>query len=140
MFGNDVNDKSMKVPGGLQRITTEDGFCIPLNIKAGLPYRSMRLYIDNEWDDLPHIILTSDTDWNPSILDNTIDDNEEWFDALSDFPNDTPDSLFDLQGNYRHQHVVHYININSIELENGVLPNNPDCIEVYEGDITPFER
>ena len=48
MFGNDVNDKSMKVPGGLQRITTEDGFCIPLNIKAGLPYMSMRPYTDNE--------------------------------------------------------------------------------------------
>ena len=89
---------------------------------------------------MPYTILTSDTDWNPSILDNTIDDNEEWFDALSDFPNDTSDSLFDLQGNYRHRHVVHYININSIELENCVLPNNLDCIEVYEGDITPFER
>ena len=36
--------------------------------------------------------------------------------------------------------MMHYINITSIELENGVLPNNPDCIEVYEGDITPFER
>ena len=77
MFGNDVNDKSMKVPGGLQRITTEEGFCIPLNIKAGLPYMSMRPYTDDEWDDLPHLVLTSDIDWDPSILDNTIDDNEE---------------------------------------------------------------
>ena len=100
MFGNDVNDKSMKVPSGRQRITNKHGFCIPLNIKAGLPYMSMRPYIDNEWDDLSHIVLTSDTDWNPSILDNTIDDNEEWLDALSNFPNDTPDSLFDLQENY----------------------------------------
>ena len=48
MFGNDVNDKSMKVSGGLQRILTQDGYYIPFNIKSGLPYMSMRPYIDDE--------------------------------------------------------------------------------------------
>ena len=45
MFGHDVNDKSMKVKGGRQCITTPDGYCIPLNIKAGLPYITMPFVI-----------------------------------------------------------------------------------------------
>jgi hypothetical protein len=35
-FQNDVNDKSVKVPGGLQRILTMDGYAIPINVKDGL--------------------------------------------------------------------------------------------------------
>ena len=48
MFQNDVNDKSLKVAGGLQRICAPDGYCIPLNIKSGLPYMFMRPYDDRE--------------------------------------------------------------------------------------------
>ena len=36
-FGNNVNDKSLKLRGGKQRIKTVDGYSIPLSIKAGLP-------------------------------------------------------------------------------------------------------
>jgi len=35
-YKNDVNDKSIKV-GGLQCITTLEGYVIPLNIVQGLP-------------------------------------------------------------------------------------------------------
>jgi hypothetical protein len=35
-YKNDVNDKSVHVPGGLQRITTLEGYIIPLTIKDGL--------------------------------------------------------------------------------------------------------
>ena len=51
-FKQDVNDKSIKVTGGLQRIQTIDGYAIPLNIKNGLPYVIMRPYTDTEWDSL----------------------------------------------------------------------------------------
>ena len=34
--GNDVNDKSLKVKGGKQRIKTPDGYTIPLQIRGGL--------------------------------------------------------------------------------------------------------
>ena len=74
-FKSDVNDKPMKVPGGLKCILTIEGYTIPLNIKAGLPYIMMHPYMDDEWDTLPHVILTSDDDWDPSILDNDIDDD-----------------------------------------------------------------
>jgi hypothetical protein len=53
-YKNDVNDKSIKVPGGLQRIQTNDSYAIPINVKDGLPYVQVRPYTDEEWDTLPH--------------------------------------------------------------------------------------
>jgi hypothetical protein len=47
---NDVNDKSINVPGGLQPIQTLDGYIIPLDIKDGLSHLSIRPYTDHEWD------------------------------------------------------------------------------------------
>jgi hypothetical protein len=41
---NDVNDCSVKVPGGLQCITTPDGYVIPINSVNGFPYIHMRPY------------------------------------------------------------------------------------------------
>jgi hypothetical protein len=61
-FKNDVNEKSIKVNGGLQRIQTLDGYIIPLNIKSGLAYLTMRPNTDKEWDTLPHVIMTADVD------------------------------------------------------------------------------
>ena len=140
MFGHEVNDKSMKVSGGLQRINTQDGFCIPLNIKAGLPYMTLRPFTDQEWDNLPHVVLTSDTDWDPTVLDNVIDHDDKWFDALPDFPHGTQDSLFDLQGNYKHRTVVQHIDVNDSDLGNGILPNSPYLFEAYENETTPQAR
>ena len=54
MHSHDVNNKSMKVKGGQQRITTPKGFCIPFNIKKGLPYMTLQPYTDDEWNDFPH--------------------------------------------------------------------------------------
>ena len=41
----------------------------------------MRPYTDEEWETLPYAVLTSDVDWDPTILDYSLDDNEEWFDV-----------------------------------------------------------
>ena len=76
-FHNEVNDKSTKIGGG-QYIKTNDGYTFPLDICDGLPYLSMRPFTDQEWKDLPHVIMTSDTDWNPNILDNTISTTNTW--------------------------------------------------------------
>ena len=56
-----VHDKSIKI-GGLQRIETPDGYIIPLNVRNGLIYMSIRPYTDNEWETLPQVILTADVD------------------------------------------------------------------------------
>ena len=58
-YKNDVNDKSLLVEGGLQRIKTPDGYLIPLSIKSGLARLSIRPYTDHEWESLPHVILTA---------------------------------------------------------------------------------
>jgi hypothetical protein len=46
-YKNDVNDKSINVPGDLQRILTLDGYIIPLCIKDGLARLSIRQYTDH---------------------------------------------------------------------------------------------
>ena len=67
----------MKV-GGLQCIITNDEYVMPINFTNGLPYIPMRPYTDEEWVKLPHVLLTADKKWDPRVLDNSIDDIEEW--------------------------------------------------------------
>jgi len=105
-YKNDVNDKSIKVSGGLQRILTNDGYAIPISIRDGLPYVALRPFTDEEWETLPHVILTGDADWDPGVLDHDLDDHETWFDAISDIPLDPPPSAFDEVGDYRKRVVV----------------------------------
>jgi hypothetical protein len=51
-------------------IVPYDGFEFPLHVRHGLvPYLDIRPYTDHEWDTYPHVIMTSDGDWDPSILD-----------------------------------------------------------------------
>ena len=106
-YKNDVNDKSVHV-GGLQRIKTLDGYVFPLNIKNGLARLSMRPYTDQEWDTLPHVFLTSERNWDPSVLDHTITDDEQWYDAVTELEADPNTNLFDELGNYRHRVTVQH--------------------------------
>jgi len=94
-YTNDVNDKSIKVSGGLQCILTNNGYVIPISIKDGLPYAALYPFTDEEWDSM---ILTSDTDWDPGILDPDLDNNETWIDAKSDLPLDKPLSVMNEVG------------------------------------------
>lgn len=73
MFGKDVNDKAMKVTGGL--INTQDVQYIPFNIKYGLPYMYMWPCTDYEWEHLLYLISTIDSNRDTSILNNIIDNN-----------------------------------------------------------------
>jgi hypothetical protein len=83
-YKNDVNDRSMKVTDGLQRIKTLEGYVHPLNIRNGLAHAIMRPFMDEEWETLPHVIWTSDEEWDPTVLDHEIADDEAWYDAVSD--------------------------------------------------------
>jgi hypothetical protein len=100
-YQNDVNDRSIKVQGSLQRITTLDRYAHPINIVSGLPYITMRPYTtDDKWDTLPHDIWTGDTDWDPPILDHTLDNNDNWwFDAIFNLEARPFTNLFDKVGN-----------------------------------------
>ena len=104
-FGVTIDDKSKKV-GGKQCMRTLEGYVLPLNFFSGLAYLRMVPYSDHEWDSLPHVIPTGDQDWDPSVLNYVMDDNEHWFDAL-DEPLTLPgDRDLDEYSQYRHRHIA----------------------------------
>ena len=65
-----------------------------------MPYVPLRLYADSEQDSLPHVILTSDGDWDPTVLDYLAEDNKEQFDAQNHVENTLNSELFDEFRNY----------------------------------------
>ena len=107
-FKNQVYDKS-KIVGGKQAIITLDGYMIPLYVKDGLVRLKIRPYTDGEFDDLPHVFLTSESDWDPSVLDSVGDDDSDmWFDSVSDIEPDPNMQRFDEVGDYRHRVTVQH--------------------------------
>eukprot|EP00536_Pseudo-nitzschia_multiseries_P015565 jgi/Psemu1/43065/gm1.43065_g len=73
-----VDDTSIKT-GGTQVITTTDGHVFPLSICHGLPYLAMRKYTSEEFACLPHVVMTSDQHWDPSILDSAYTPQDDTF-------------------------------------------------------------
>jgi hypothetical protein len=103
--GADINEKPRLLPGGKQRILTDD-YQIPLDINNGLAYLRCRPPTAHELETLPHIIMTADVDWNPSIFDNDIDDVELFHDIEDDIIHHGP---FDQYGEYRYRTVsIHH--------------------------------
>jgi hypothetical protein len=133
-FGNDVNDKSIRVNGGKQRITTVDGYAIPVQIRGGLAYIDMHPPDDEEWETLPHVVLTSDADWDPTVVDNDLP-LEEWLDALMDAeelpgPNDYEDLRFDCRGEYRR----------IVEIQQTIRSYRPHFFDAEEGVTEIIEQ
>ena len=82
-FGSIVDDTPRQA-GGRQCLITPDGYVLPIHIRDGLPRIDMRPPTDAEMDQYPHVFLTSDSQWDPTVLDNEYE--EEYFDALLDDP------------------------------------------------------
>ena len=104
-YKNKVDDRSWKVEGR-QCIKTLDGYLIPLDIINGLPYMKMVPNTDHEFQTLPHVILTSEQDWDPKILDNVISDQDDWYNVIQDWDNGLIKTPFDEFGNYRKREPV----------------------------------
>jgi hypothetical protein len=71
VHGADINDHSCLLPGGKQRILI-DGYQLLLDFKNGLPYLQCCKPTENELASLPHIVMTSDVDWDPCQYDKDI--------------------------------------------------------------------
>jgi hypothetical protein len=106
---NDVNDKSVHVPGGLQRITSLEGYIIPLTIKDGLMRLDIRPHTDHEFDTLPHVILTSEMEWDPTVLDHQYHDSSEWGDTSLSSTGVLNNVRYDEFGKYRQQVLVNHL-------------------------------
>jgi hypothetical protein len=61
----------------LQRIQTLDGYIIPLSIQDGLTRLKIRPYTDQEFDTLPHVTMTSEFEWDPSVLEHKFKEDEQ---------------------------------------------------------------
>ena len=81
--GCTVVDKARGLNGGEQPyVQSPDGYRFPLSMIHGLMYANVRPVLDSEWDTLPHVHLTSDSEWDPSIYDHDID--KDWHNDLED--------------------------------------------------------
>jgi hypothetical protein len=114
-YKNKVSDRSIKV-GGLQRIETLDGYIIPISIKNGLPRMQIRPFTNDEWEQLPHVVMTGDTTWDPSVLDYDACDDENWFDSLEEIEDGIMDT-FDEFGNYRKRVQSNFHDMDPTDIE-----------------------
>ena len=64
-----VFDDGARRFGGEQCITTAEEYVIPLNICNRLPGLDLQTPSDDEWRGLPHIVTSSDEEWDPSKFD-----------------------------------------------------------------------
>lgn len=105
-FGIKVDDRSTKA-GGTQSITTPDGFCIPLQFHNGLPHMALRPPTDRELanPNIPHVVLTSDADWDPTILDSTFD-MDTWKNSIPDYESDEGERPFDSVGILKSNRII----------------------------------
>ena len=133
--GITVDDRAIS-NGGYQRIITQGGYVIPLQVRSGLVYMDMRPPTDSELKPhgdggLPQIILTSDQDWVPASVDYE-HDSEQWFDSMENLPDLDYNSPFNEDGEYRFTHDLE-TNLAAIEasidLGTELLSNVHDTIE-----------
>ena len=86
---------------GCQQITTADGHNFALSIVNGLPYLHMRPYTADEFHNHPHVIMTSEREWDPRVFDNLIDPTNPEYNAVKK-PNHKllPHEDYDVTGEY----------------------------------------
>ena len=87
-FKLDICDRSKNV-GGKQRMLTLEGQVIPFHTRGGLIYMDMTPPSDEEMENLTHVVITADMDWDPSVLDNEhdgqlLDEDEPYHDPIFD--------------------------------------------------------
>ena len=67
-FGVIVDDKSRN-SGGNQCVITPEGYIIPIHIHDGLPRIDMCAPTNDDMSEYPHVFITSNSAWDPSVLD-----------------------------------------------------------------------
>ncbi len=94
------------------------GYEIPLVFRNGLPYLPIKPYTDCEYETLPHVIMTSDKDWDACVLDDPADETGP-INAGGDVPNIHDN--FNQDGEYMDRCVVTMADISDDILEERLL-------------------
>ena len=81
-----------------------------------------------EFDKLPHVVLTQGGEWDPSVLDHTLTDDEDWANKVKREGDPVYESPFDLRGEYKHREPPTIGN--TIDSPAGPPNEDPDDIEV----------
>ena len=96
----------------------------------------MSQYSYDEWNILPHIILISHDEQDPTILDYNLDDGasdkDQWYNAINDTSIKHNETLLDTVGRYKYRYIIHSISINSHEIDNGILPNDSQLYDTHK--------
>lgn len=122
-----VDDHSMK-GGGTQPIRSENnGCCAPLNIHNGLAYLRIKCApTDRDLETLPFWIMTAEAHtWDPRVLDHVLDEDADWFDAISDLPPEPTARNFDLCGDYHNRTVVQEAELSFMDADDGINHAHP---------------
>ncbi len=141
-FDNKVNNRSRRIDSAGQLIMTNDGFEFPLHICNSLAYQDVRPFTDAERDKHPHVVMTIEVDWDPSVLDKDfpVHGDEELLDA-ADHDNGTDFDAFD---NYRKGTIIASTRLDQDPIfQETVLPDDiliakvaddDSCIDTILGD------
>jgi len=119
-------DTSMKV-GGRQVIRAVDGYYIPINIIQRLPHIWMEPNPAEEFDTLPHVILTQGGEWDLTVIDHMLTDDDDWVSKVKREDDEECDFPFDKRGECKHWEPVKV----GVQIDNPNGPSNevPDDIE-----------
>jgi len=124
---NRVCDGSIKA-GGRQVTVTRDGYCAPINIIRGLPCIQMEPNTADEFDKLPHVVLTQGGEWDPSALDHILTHDKDWANKVKREGDPVCESPFNLRGECKHREPPAIGN--TINSPAGPPNEDPDDIEV----------
>jgi hypothetical protein len=106
-YKHHVDDKSAVI-GGLQRIVA-DGYVFPLAIQQGVAWLGMTKPTAAEFAKYPHVIMTSDLDWDLRVLDYEASLDNDLVLSAPILENEiSDDNRFDVFGRYisKFPHVV----------------------------------
>jgi hypothetical protein len=137
-YKDEVNDKSFHVLGGLQRLTTLDGYVIPLNIKDGLACLNIRQHTDHEYETLPRVFLTSKVEWDLTVLDHEFTDESQWVEDKPEIIDLISASAYNEFGQYRHRVEVNkHVYISSFDSDNITDHINQCVVNAHSTEVEP---
>jgi hypothetical protein len=112
-----VDEKSRSEPVfGRQMMVTSDGHMIPIKIRDGLPYMDFVEPTEKEMRELPSFTMTSDDDWDPTILDNEYEP-EDFPNNDEEFSNVYVDPRVNMYGDIDFDRIINTADIDKQEAE-----------------------